>query len=180
MDVFFDVLVATKMQVDFRFELSGKMDARKHVEIYRHPRSLMGVSDGGAHVKSFVGGGSSTAFLIWLVREEGRLTLEEAHNLLSQRPAEVFGFTDRGVLLEGYAADIMIYDLEKLGFERKYTIAYDLPDAGYRRTLPAQGVSHVLVNGQVIVEDSHTTDALPGVVLGPTGPSPTTVSPAAS
>jgi N-acyl-D-amino-acid deacylase len=170
-DVFFDVLVATNMKVDFKFELSGKLDPRKHAEIYKHPRALMGVSDGGAHVKSFVGGGSSTAFLIWLVREEGRLTLEEAHSVLSQRPAEVFGFTDRGVLVEGYAADIMIYDLDKLGFDRKYTIAYDLPDAGYRRTLPARGVSHVLVNGEVIVEDNETTGAYPGLVVGPTGAS---------
>jgi N-acyl-D-aspartate/D-glutamate deacylase len=164
-DVFFDMLVATKMQLDFRSGDGRKYNGEKTETVMRHPRTLTGVSDGGAHVKSFVGGQFSTEFINWMVKDEQRMTLEEAHNILSQRPAEVFGFIDRGVLLEGYAADIMIYDFDKLGFERKYTIAYDMPGGGYRRTLPAKGVSHVLANGQVIVEDNKTTGAHPGMVL---------------
>jgi N-acyl-D-aspartate/D-glutamate deacylase len=166
-DVFFELLVATRMKVDFGSASSPELDASKHEQIIRHPRALMGVSDGGAHVKSFSGGYFSTDFLIWIVREEGRLTLEEAHNILSQRPAEVFGFKDRGILAVGYAADIMIYDFEKLGFDRKYVTLYDLPDGGYRRTVPSRGVSYVLVNGEVIVEDNQTTGAHPGLVLEP-------------
>jgi N-acyl-D-aspartate/D-glutamate deacylase len=135
----------------------------------RHPRSLAGVSDGGAHVKSFVGGQFSTEFINWMVKDEGRFSLEEVHAILSQRPAEVFGFKDRGVLLEGYAADIMVYDFDQLGFERKYTIVDDLPGGGYRRTLPARGVSYVLVNGEVIVEDGRTTGVHPGRVLAAVG-----------
>jgi N-acyl-D-aspartate/D-glutamate deacylase len=100
-----------------------------------------------------------------MVKEDGRITLEEMHNALSLRPAGIFGFRDRGALLEGYAADIMIYDYDKLGFERSYVVANDLPGGDWRRTVPAKGVTHVLVNGEVIVEDGETTGAHPGQFL---------------
>jgi N-acyl-D-amino-acid deacylase len=164
-DVFFDILVATRMEVDFTMAEAASRDGAKAEKILRHPRVIPGTSDGGAHVKQFVGGHYSTDVINWMVKEDGRMTLEEVHNALSQRPALAFGFEGRGALLEGYAADMMIYDYEALGFDRSYVMAYDLPGGDWRRTVPARGVSHVLVNGEVIVRDSQTTDALPGRIL---------------
>ncbi|WP_337185255.1 amidohydrolase family protein [Phenylobacterium sp.] len=164
-DTFFEILVATRMQVDFKLAEAQSRDGAKLEKVLRHPRVIPGTSDGGAHVKSFVGGHYSTDILNWMVKEERRMTLEEAHNALSHRPARIFGLKDRGALLEGYAADIMIYDLDKLGFERTYVVANDLPGGDWRRTVPALGVTHVLVNGEVIVEGGQTTGALPGRIL---------------
>src|SRR5690606_23361201 len=54
--------------------------------------TIPGVSDGGAHTKFFTGGAYTTDFLYWLVRDEGRITLEEAHFRLSALPARAAGF----------------------------------------------------------------------------------------
>ena len=76
--------------------------------------SFPGVSDGGAHTKFLVGGSYTTDFLAWLVRDEQRVTLEEAHYRLSALPAFAAGFKNRGILREGTTADIVVYDLNKL------------------------------------------------------------------
>ena len=75
------------------------------------------MSDGGAHTKFFTGGAFTTDFLRWLVRDEQKITLEEAHYRLSALPAHAAGFRDRGVLREGAAADVVVYDLKGLGIE---------------------------------------------------------------
>ena len=71
------------------------------------PYTIPGVSDGGAHTKFFNGGAYTTDFLRWLVRDEQRITLEEAHYRLSALPAHAAGFRDRGTLREGQAADVV-------------------------------------------------------------------------
>jgi N-acyl-D-amino-acid deacylase len=169
-DVFFDILIATGMQVDFKLAEGQSRDGAKVEKVLRHPRVIPGTSDGGAHVKLFVGGHYSTDILNWMVKEDGRMTLEEVHHALSDRPARAFGFKDRGALLEGYAADLMIYDFDKLGFDKTYVVANDLPGGDWRRTVPAHGVSHVIVNGEVIVEGGKTTGRHPGAFLSSVDP----------
>lgn len=167
-DTFFDILVATKMEADFRGgDHSWNTYSSEKVEkILRNKAALSGVSDGGAHIKSFTGGHFPTELINWMVKDQKRMSLEEVHQILSQRPAEVFGFDDRGVLTEGKAADIVIYDFDKRGYERKYETLYDVPGGEYRRSVPAQGVSHVLVNGvEIVDENGKTTGAHPGLVV---------------
>ncbi|WP_176590575.1 amidohydrolase family protein [Sphingobium sp. EM0848] len=161
-DVFFDILVDTHMQVDFVLAEAQSRDGNKIEQILRHPRVIAGTSDGGAHVKMFVGGQYSTDLINWMVKEDKRLTLEEMHNILSARPARMFGFHDRGTLEEGKAADIVIYDLDTLGFERKYVVANDLPGGDWRRTVPARGVDYVIVNGQVVMDHGKPSGLFPG------------------
>lgn len=164
-DVFFDILVATGMQVDFKLTEAQSRDGAKVEQILRHPRTIAGTSDGGAHVKMFVGGHYPTDLLNWMVKEDRRMTLEELHNLLSHRPARIFGLADRGSLVAGKAADILIYDYDEIGFSTSYVVAHDLPGGDWRRTVPARGVSYVLVNGEVIVKDGKTTGVYPGRLL---------------
>jgi len=171
-DVFFDILVSTHMQVDFKLAEAQSRDGAKVEQVLRHPRVIPGTSDGGAHVKMFVGGHYSTDIINWMVKEDGRMSLEEVHQALSQRPARAFGLKDRGTVQEGHFADLMIYDLEKLGFDKNYVVANDLPGGDWRRTVPAHGVSHVLVNGEVIVEGGRTTGAHPGELLRSEEPLP--------
>ncbi|MBV1932827.1 MAG: amidohydrolase family protein, partial [Porticoccaceae bacterium] len=129
--------------------------------------TIPGVSDGGAHTKFFTGGGYTTDFLRWLVRDEARITLEEAHFRLSALPAKAAGFRDRGTLKQGAWADIVVYDLDKLDCGGGWVgdIAYDLPGGEWRRIQKAIGYRAIMVNGVVTFEDGECTGAVPGKLL---------------
>ena len=78
------------------------------------------MSDGGAHTKFFNGGSYTTDFLLWLVRDEKKISLEEAHFRLSALPAHAAGFRDRGMLREGAPADVVVYELESLDVKPRW------------------------------------------------------------
>jgi N-acyl-D-aspartate/D-glutamate deacylase len=166
-DTLFNILESTGLEASFKTGGSNSHDAERTGRLMRHPRVLAGISDGGAHVKHFSGAFYSTDMLMWLVRDGKTLTIEEMHNILSLRPAQVMGFRDRGALVEGYAADIMIYDLDQLAYNPSYAVVNDLPNGDWRRVMPARGIRFVIVNGQIVAMDSDTTDAIPGQVLSP-------------
>jgi N-acyl-D-aspartate/D-glutamate deacylase len=131
------------------------------------PYTIPGVSDGGAHTKFFNGGAWSTDYLRWLVRDEGKITLEEAHYRMSGLAAHAAGFTDRGTLREGQAADIVVYDMEELDIEPNWIgeAVYDLPGGEWRRVQRAKGYHHILVNGVETFTDGECTGATPGHLL---------------
>lgn len=148
-DLFMDIVVDTNAQADFLLPDAMSNDARKVAQVLLHPRTIPGTSDGGAHVKFWAGGQYSTDLIMWMVRENGLMTLEEIHYKLSGLPAKALGLHQRGCLLEGSAADIFIYDFDKLGFKRlKYDVVYDLPDGDWRRVCKPEGIERVIVNGQ--------------------------------
>ena len=125
---------------------------------------ILGVSDGGAHVKFSTGGNYPTEMLTWLVRDEQVVSLEDAHYKLSYLPAFFGGFRDRGFLREGAPADIVVYDLEGLKLLPS-EIAEDLPGGEWRRVQRAAGYRWIMVNGQVTFEDGEPTQAMPGELL---------------
>ncbi len=129
--------------------------------------TIPGISDGGAHTKFFVGGAYTTDFLRWLVRDEGKVTLEEAHYRLAALPAKAAGFKDRGTLHQGAWADIVIYDLENLDSGGGWVgdIAYDLPGGEWRRVQHAIGYRAIMVNGEITFENGECTGATPGKLL---------------
>jgi N-acyl-D-aspartate/D-glutamate deacylase len=77
------------------------------------------------------------------------------------------GIKNRGLLLEGWPADIVVYDLENLKRvpEWEPEIAFDLPGGDWRRIQRAEGYRYILVNGEVTFEDGKCTEAHPGQVL---------------
>ena len=164
-DILFDILLETDMDADFMLPDVSSFDAGKIVEMVRHPRVIAGTADGGAHVKMMAFNFWSTDMIKWLVRDEKRLTLEEIHNILSYRPARAFELKGRGAIMEGYAADLMIYDLAELGYRDRYVTVADLPGGEWRRTAPALGMKFVLVNGEVIMTDGQASGAFPGEVV---------------
>ncbi len=129
--------------------------------------AIPGVSDGGAHTKFFTGGAYTTDFLTWLVRDEQRVSLEEAHYRLSNLPAQAAGFKDRGVLAEGAAADVVVYDLGALAIDPPWvgSVEHDLPAGEWRRVQRAVGYRAIVVNGEVTFESGHCTGATPGKLL---------------
>ena len=132
--------------------------------ILKHPLSLVGASDGGAHTKFLTLGRYPTHFLTHWVRDKQIMTLEEAHWRLSTMIGWAIGIRDRGWLREGMPADIVIYDLEKLAVRPMETI-HDLPDGDWRRVQKADGYHYSIINGQITFENGVCSGALPGKML---------------
>lgn len=165
-DVMFDVFIATDGEADFSVAEATSDDPIVNAELIRHPRVIAGASDGGAHMKFFSGGQYSTDMIMWMVRENGLFTLEQIHEKLSGQPADIMGFKDRGRLLEGQCADIMIYDFSEISYcVERYEVRHDLPGGDWRRVSPAKGVRWVLVNGELIMTGMTDSGATPGTVL---------------
>ena len=130
------------------------------------PHMIVGTSDGGAHLDRDDGAEAHTWFLQHWVREWGGFTLEEGVRQITAIPAALCGLTDRGQLLVGYAADIMIFDPETIGPWRKEFV-HDLPGGIGRWKALGTGVKATIVNGQPIVLDGEITGRLPGEVVVP-------------
>ena len=86
---------------------------------------------------------------------------------MSALPAHAAGFRDRGVLREGAWADVVVYDLEKLGVDPQWVgeITHDLPGGEWRRVKRANGYRSIIVNGQETFADGKCTGASPGKLL---------------
>ena len=102
--------------------------------------------------------------LIKFVRENPVMSLEEAHFRLSAHPAMCAGFKNRGTLVEGAAADVVVYDLDRLKID-PMEIAHDFPGNEWRRVQRAQGYHATLVNGQVTFQEGSCTGAMSGQLL---------------
>jgi N-acyl-D-amino-acid deacylase len=166
-DVMLDLAVATDLKAEFLGPNKG-FNAEFTAEMINNSRfTFPGVSDGGAHTKFFCGGAFTTDFLCWLVRDEQKVTLEEAHFRLSALPAHAAGFRDRGVLREGAWADVVVYDLNGLGIEPDWIgeISHDFPGGEWRRVQHAQGYRAIIVNGQMTFDEGKATGATPGKLL---------------
>jgi N-acyl-D-aspartate/D-glutamate deacylase len=163
-DVMLDLSIAGDLKVEFLGPNKG-FNAEFMAEMTNDsPYTIPGVSDGGAHTKFFCGGRYPTEFLASFARDHGMLSLEEAHWKLSAWPALCVGLPDRGVLREAYAADLVIYDYDRLGMEPS-AVVYDLPGGEWRRVQRARGYRHIMVNGDVTFTDGEPTGAIPGRLL---------------
>ena len=130
-------------------------------EVLSHPHTVPALGDGGAHVGTICDGSATTFLLTEWVRDRGIFSLEAAIQMLTQRPASLYGFHDRGVLQVGKLADINIIDLERLKILPPH-IVRDLPAGGKRFLQGAEGYSYTLKSGQITYHDGTATDALPG------------------
>jgi N-acyl-D-aspartate/D-glutamate deacylase len=167
LDVMIDLAIDTELLVELRSPIVRLPNAEYNAEMIKSGYVVPGISDGGAHTKYFVGGAYTTDFLTWLVRDTGQLTLEEAHHALSALPARIAGFKDRGTIVEGAPADIVVYDLERLRAvpEGLYETLDDVPGGDWRRVRRAEGYRYTMVNGEVTFEDGECTGATPGRLL---------------
>jgi N-acyl-D-amino-acid deacylase len=167
LDVFCDVNIADDLMTKWCFGLrAGSLEGTlaKHKAIADDPFTIPGISDGGAHTKYSTTGHYGTLYLQTYVREHGWHSLEEAHWRLSALPAFCAGFVDRGTLVEGAPADIVIYDYENLAITERETV-HDYPGGEWRVVDRAEGYRNVLVNGEVTIEDDVPTGATSGRLL---------------
>jgi N-acyl-D-amino-acid deacylase len=166
-EVMLDLAIATDLKAEFLGPNRG-FNAEYMAEIITtSPYTFPGVSDGGAHTKFFTGGAFTTDFLRWMVRDEQKITLEEAHYRMSALPAHAAGFRDRGMLREGLAADVVVYDLNGLGIEPDWVgeIVHDFPGGEWRRVQRSKGYRSIIVNGVETFQDGNCTGDTPGKLL---------------
>ncbi|MGH7803058.1 MAG: hypothetical protein ACREQJ_01820, partial [Candidatus Binatia bacterium] len=162
-DAILDLSVGDRLRTEWRTPVVNA-DPRHIARVMSSPYTLPGLSDGGAHTKFFTQGVWATDFLSWLVRDAGVITIEEAHFRLSGLMAWAASFHDRGVLREGMAADVLVYDLARLGMGPT-EVAFDIPAGEWRRIQRATGYRWILVNGAVTFEEGQPTGALSGQLL---------------
>ncbi len=165
-EVMMDFAVEKDMKAFFNQPLFNE-DQDKVLEMMRHPRAVVTFSDSGAHVSQIMDSSLQTHLLSHWVRDRQAVTLEEAVNWLTFRPASFFGLNGRGLLREGYAADLNVFDPATIA-PRMPVVAADLPAGARRLVQKADGISSTIVNGEIVLRDGEHTGALPGqLVRGP-------------
>jgi N-acyl-D-amino-acid deacylase len=165
-DAMLDLALSEDLAMKFRWENKTTTWEESVRESMKHPSMLMGVSDGGAHLDRDDGADWSTYFLRFWVLDRGDWSLEEGIRQLTQVPAAMAGFTGRGALLPGYAADIMIFDPETVGPGTKRLVD-DMPGGESRFSARPRGFRATIVNGEPIVLDGKLQTALPGQLVRP-------------
>src|SRR4029077_14461183 len=136
-------------------------------EMLNHPRTVLGLGDGGAHSGIVCDATMTTLSLTHWVRQRRRgprLPLEFAVRRLTADNAALFGFRDRGLVRPGLKADLNVIDLDRLRLHRP-EVAFDLPAGGRRLLQRAEGNVATIVSGSVVMRDGTPTAARPGRVV---------------
>jgi N-acyl-D-aspartate/D-glutamate deacylase len=166
----FDTLVDIVLHDDLRTVLwprpTDNDDASwtLRTEVWDDDRAMLGGSDAGAHLDRMCGSSYTTRFLGDCLRGRRLVPLERAVHMITQVPAELFGLKHRGVVREGWAADLVAFDPGTVDAGHA-TLVQDLPGDSVRLTAEAVGVVRVWVNGVETVRDNTATGAVPGKVL---------------
>ena len=162
-DAFLDLVVEENLETSF-VQGENNVDKEAVTKILTYPNTVVGLSDGGAHVQFHGGYDYSTLFLSCWVREQQIMPLEQAVRRLTFESATAFGIFDRGLLRPGMAADMTIFDPETVR-SLPDDIVEDLPAGGWRIRQLAEGIKCTIVNGEILIEDGKHTGALPGRVM---------------
>ena len=133
-------------------------------EIWRDPRAMVGGSDAGAHLDRMCGSNYPTAFLEDCLRGRRLVPVEQAVHMMTDQPAQLFGLRERGLVAEGYAADLFVFDPATIASEPA-RLVHDLPGDAPRLIAASVGVVRVMVNGVETVRDGSPTGAVPGSLL---------------
>lgn len=148
--------------------VDGDLDATS--EMMRHPNTVYGLADGGAHC-GLVSDASIPTFLLthWARdRSRGaRIPIEELVENQTRRTAQCYGLLDRGVIAPGMKADINVIDFDALHIHTP-RLVYDLPAEGKRFVQDITGYHSTICSGQVIYQHGKATGKLPGkLIRGP-------------
>jgi N-acyl-D-aspartate/D-glutamate deacylase len=132
------------------------------------PAVLVSSSDAGAHMQMLCASGDTTLLLTRHVRDRDDFTLEEAVHELTGRQVDAFGFHGRGSVTEGSIADLAVFALDELHYDRDEFVD-DLPKGGSRLRRPEGGYRATIVDGVPVQLDGELTGALPGRVISSSG-----------
>jgi N-acyl-D-aspartate/D-glutamate deacylase len=166
-DALLDLALAEDLATEFRWRTESPEWTAAVGEAQRDARMLIGVSDGGAHLARDDGADWSSYFLRSWVGDRGVWTLEEGIRQITQVPAALAGFRDRGTLRAGAWADLFVFDPATIAPTTK-EVVHDLPGGVGRYKAWGRGVHATVVNGVPIVIDGELqTEHRPGHVVRP-------------
>ncbi|MGF7238647.1 MAG: N-acyl-D-amino-acid deacylase family protein [Frankia sp.] len=164
-DLMLDLALAEGMATRYRVVLENDGDDEIG-ELLADRRTLLGLSDAGAHATQLCDACYSTHLLGHWVRERKALTLEDAIWRLTGHPHRAFRLADRGLVREGFYADLVAFDPEAVGTTPVERVS-DQPGGADRLVVHSTGVEHVWVNGVAIrVAGQDVPGAAPGHLLG--------------
>jgi len=157
-------------------------DEELTLELMRDPKTVGNISDAGAHLQMLCGGGENALLLTQYVRDEQRMTIEEAVHVMTGKLALHFNLGDRGVIAAGKRADIAVFNLDEVQ-RREMEKAFDVADGRggvtWRFTRKPMPTRLTLVNGVPTFENGAYTGAKPGQFLAPCGEDKTALAVAA-
>ena len=167
LDAFLDLALDEDLETEFLIPPPDAPDElEKRVPVLTDPHTHISMSDGGAHTRYLTLSTWPVGWLSFWVRDRNIMTLEQAHYKMSALPAWVTDFKDRGTLRLGSWADIIVYNLDELGYlYDKPVYANDFPGGERRLIQKPTGLRYTIVNGTVTFEDNTPTNALPGKLL---------------
>jgi N-acyl-D-aspartate/D-glutamate deacylase len=159
LDVMLDLAIAEDLKTVFTAELLNS-DEDAVGRMLNHPHSIVSLSDAGAHLTFFNDAGFGLHLLGHWARDVGAMDMSEAVRRLTAHPATVFGMKDRGLIREGLAADLLLFEPDTVGRGPKRRV-FDLPGGAPRLTTDAVGVHGVWVNGQQVADSSGLLETAP-------------------
>jgi N-acyl-D-amino-acid deacylase len=163
-EVMITIILADRMKTEFVLTGMIHADVQQVIQLLNNPAITLGSADAGAHITSFSGAGDTCYLFDKFVRTEKLMSMERAVQRFTADIAHEWNIKDRGELTVGKFADLVVFDPDTIGREPEVWVN-DLPGGGGRYVRGAQGISKVIVNGQMIVDGKTYTGATPGRLL---------------
>ncbi len=148
----------------------GEGNLNSSLKMMRRDDTVLALGDGGAHY-GLICDASYTTFQLahWVRDRKGeRLGLAEAVHMMTDQPARLYSFRDRGRIAPGLKADLNVIDMDRLTLHPPEVVS-DLPAGGRRLTQTADGYVATLVSGRTIMRDGVDTGARPGKLVRSVG-----------
>ena len=165
LDAWLDLALDEGLETEFSHVFADPDEGARETRIM-NPYSHISNSDGGAHTRFLTISMWPIYLLSHWIRDKGIMSLEQAHYKISALPAWFANFTGRGTLRVGDWADIIVYNLDELGFlHDKPIFATDFPGGERRLIQKSTGLRYTIVNGVITFEGTDCTGALPGKLL---------------
>lgn len=170
-----DVLLELSLDEDLKTTFIGRflnVGDEGVSELLKHRSGVVALSDAGAHLIFMCDAGFGLHFLAHWVRERGDFSLAEGIQRLTSHPADMYGIVDRGRIVKGAFADMMLFDPSTIGVSPAERVR-DLPGGGSRTIRRPSGLHHVFVNGVEIYNEAGYVqhERGPGAVLDKFQPS---------
>jgi N-acyl-D-aspartate/D-glutamate deacylase len=162
LDTFLDLALEDNLSIQYTMQQYHEDGIQ---QLISDPRTMIGLSDGGAHVDMLCDAGYATYLLGNWVRKREAVSLEFAIKRITSEPANFFGIRSRGQLKQGWKADITVFDYNTVNSARRATMANDLPGGGRRLVMPAEGIEYTIVNGRMSYEHGRQSGTLAGEVI---------------
>ncbi len=159
-DFVFDLLIKEELQVEIVIFSISEEDA---MYVMKHSLTMIASDSTSICPRGYIGKGkphprgygNAVQFLGTYVRDKGLMPLEQGVRKLTSFPAQKIGLKDRGLIKEGYAADLAVFDPKKIANNATYQDPHKYPT----------GVHFVVVNGVIVVENGKHMGTYPGKIL---------------